>query len=162
MQTHYLELAQSPYGRFVVLKALKYAPNAQWRSKIIAEFCEHRPVPITKLIRHKFADVVVDTIYCLYANAKERQTMVEYFYGSEYLILKKSAATLLSEKNTNNTSGNNSGKNNNQNNQKRITLDFVLEQFPEKRTRIVTQLKDRLLSMVGKEGTIGRNEILHR
>ena len=133
----------------MVLKALKYAPDARQRSKIIAEFTNAPSSPITKLIRHKYADVIVDTIYCVYANAQERQQMVEYFYGAEYLILKKSVSTVKQSANKGGKSGN-------------VTLKAVLEQFPDKKERIVSQMKQHLTGMIGKEGTIGRNEILHR
>lgn len=161
LATHYVELAQSPYGRFVVLKALKYAPDAAARSRIIAEFCAApgkggSSSSVTRLIRHKYADVIVDTIYCVYANAKERQAMVEHFYGAEYAILKQSAS-IVAKDGTSGAAGKKgtAGKNN-------VTLATVLAQFPDKKERIVQQLKERLIGMVSKEGTVGRNEILHR
>ena len=154
LEPHFVQMAQSAYGRFVVLKALKYAPNAQWRSRIVQAFMDSpsNKVKMTKLIKHKQAALVVDTIYCLYANAKERQLMIEYYYGPEFLILQQSASAL--EATAEKKSQNNSGK--------RISLEMVLQRFPEKRERILTQMKDRLLTLVGKEGTVGQNEILHR
>lgn len=141
LQGQSVRLAGSPYGRFVVLKAIKYAPNAQWRSKIVTEFLA--PKVIVKNIRHKHAGLIIDTIYCLYANAKERQLMIESFYGTEFAITKSAMA--MDKTNT--------GK---------VTLASVLEKFPDRRARILAQIQDTMINMVSKDGAIGRNEIIHQ
>ena len=137
---HWVEIAMTPYGRFVVLKALKYAPNATYRSKIIGEFTQDRVG--RKLIRHRYASTVVDTIYCIYANASERSLMIEAFYGMEYSLTKKSLVLMKKFP--------------------KVDLAVVLAQFPEKKDRIMTEFKDGLAGQVNKEGTLGQNELLHR
>jgi hypothetical protein len=119
---------------------LKYAPNGKVRAEIIQEFTARNDT-VAKLIRHKHAGLIVDTVYCLYANGKDRQTMLEGFYGSEFALLKSSGAIPKDAS---------------------MQLAAVLERFPDKRDRILEQIKTILVDQLEKEGTIGRNEILHR
>ena len=138
LEGHYVELSKSPYGRFVVLKALKYAPSAKYRAKIIAEFLAKDT--ILRLIKHSYAEIVIDTIYCIYANSKERQSMVEQFYGLEYQLIRQ---------NDNKTPAYQAFKK-------------AIESNPDKRVRILEQLRENLVNIILKEGTVGRNEIVHR
>jgi pumilio family protein 6 len=137
----YLELSTSIYGHFVVLKALKYAPNATWRSKIVSEFLSAKV--ITKYLRHKYAGLIIDTVYCLYANAKERQQMLEAFYGIEFQLSKDALQQILKNKN-------------------KVSMGAVINQFPDRKERILEQTKSNLINLLSKEGTIGRNEIVHQ
>jgi pumilio family protein 6 len=140
LQGHYVEMSQSAYGRFAVLKALKYAPNAALRSQIIQEFVESKSA--IKLIRKKMSAIIVDTVYCLYANGKERQLIIEEFYGAEYALTKSCI--------TSNSNG------------KRWDLTEILQAYPDRKQRILSQMQDILRGIIGKEGTIGPNEIIHR
>lgn len=143
MKGNYVELAQSPYGRFVVLKALKYSPNAAHRSQIIQEFIDSKSA--VKLIRKKMSALIVDTIYCIYANGKERQLIIEEFYGTEYALTKSGCSNVQSKADG-----------------KRWDLAAILEAYPDRKQRVLGQMQEILRGIIGKEGTIGPNEVVHR
>jgi pumilio family protein 6 len=43
---------------------------------------------VRKLIRHKEAAVLLDEAYSQYANASQRMSLMEEFYGPEYAVFK--------------------------------------------------------------------------
>lgn len=136
---NYVELSQTTYGKFIALKALKYAPNSSERSKIIQEFLNSKL--LVKLFQHKFSGQVLDTIFCIYANGKERQRMLQEFYGTEYAL---TLATGTDDKNV-----------------PLSNISEVFAKFPEKKPRILSQMQSVLEGVLKKE-SIGPNEIIHR
>ncbi|KAI3651374.1 hypothetical protein MP228_003773 [Amoeboaphelidium protococcarum] len=169
---HFVKMSQTAYARFIVLKALKYAPDAKWRNLIIDQFVFASPssssstnnnngkgarndalrqVPsnkIVKLLRHKYSSVVIDTIYCVYANSQQRQCMADAFYGSEYLLTKRSMLLMQTPA---------TGKT-----VQKIDMNSVLVKFPEKKVVILKQFRDTLVQIAGKDGAIGSSELVHR
>ncbi|KAJ3359363.1 hypothetical protein HDU91_004954 [Kappamyces sp. JEL0680] len=80
---HYAKLSQSKYGRFIVSKILQYC-SPKYRNAVITDF--HGKV--RKLIRHKEASLLLDEAYSQYANAAQRNSLMEEFYGPEFAIFK--------------------------------------------------------------------------
>lgn len=83
MSGHYAQLSQSKYGRFIVSKILQYC-SPKYRQAVISDF--HGKV--RKLIRHKEASVVLDEAYSQFANASQRSSLMEEFYGPEFAVFK--------------------------------------------------------------------------
>jgi pumilio homology domain family member 6 len=131
----YAQMAKTAYGRFVVLKVLKYAP-AQHRLLVVEEICSD----VNKLVRHRYASTVVDTAYCVYATSPQRLLMTESFYGMEFGLIKKSLNLIKDP----------------------CSLSSIWEKFPEKRERIRKEFGSIVAQMCAKEGTIGSSELLHR
>ena len=84
LKGNFVVLAQNHYAKFIVSKVLAYCSNSQ-RASVMSEF--HGKV--RKLIRHKEASVIIDEAYSQYANAAQRLSLMEEFYGPEYALFKK-------------------------------------------------------------------------
>lgn len=78
----YLDLSKSQYGRYILMRMLKYCPK--YRTEIIKSFYGH----VRKLVKHKDASVVLEECYAVYANAAQRWQLVAEFYGNEFAIFK--------------------------------------------------------------------------
>ncbi|RDD40227.1 Pumilio-like protein 3 [Trichoplax sp. H2] len=92
LQGSVITLSQARYSKFLVKKMLKYGTKKQ-RDEIIKSFYGQ----VRKLIRHKEAAEVLETAYNDYANASQRATLIEEFYGPEFAIFKSSAGRTLNE-----------------------------------------------------------------
>ncbi|RKP16216.1 ARM repeat-containing protein, partial [Rozella allomycis CSF55] len=88
----YVSLSMNMYSKFIVTKVLNYCPSM--RNDIINEFRGQ----IVKLIKHKDASSVIDEIFQVYANASQKLTLIEEFFGSQFIILKKIDKSLTVEK----------------------------------------------------------------
>ena len=82
LKDHYVEVSKSQYGKFIISKILKFCRN--YRSNVITSFYGH----VRKLIRHKDAAVVIEECYSNYANAQQRTSLMQEFYGPEYILFK--------------------------------------------------------------------------
>ena len=127
LQGHYVELSRTKYGKFFITKILKYCPSQ--RSTIISEFRGH----ITKLIRHREASTIIDTLYTDYCNASQRASLIEEFYGPQFALFKTNAQQ---------------------------TLEEFLMSFPEKKESILRCMEATLKTIVDK-GTL-QYYIVHR
>jgi pumilio homology domain family member 6 len=133
----YVDLAKSQYGRFIVSRVMQLVK--EHRQVILQEF--HGKV--RKLIRHKEASLVLDEMYSQFANAAQRISLMEEFYGPEFAIFKVHPTNQT-------TSGPKS-------------LEALLESDPVKKPYILKHLRQTLDSVLEK-GTfnLGRTPILHR
>jgi pumilio homology domain family member 6 len=127
LQGHYVELSRAKYGKFLVTKILKYCPSQ--RSTIISEFRGH----VTKLIRHREAATVINTLYTDYCNANQRASLIEEFYGPQFALFKADTQQ---------------------------TLEEFLVNFPEKKEGILGCMEKTLKTIVDK-GTL-RYYFVHR
>ncbi|KAJ1678390.1 Pumilio y domain member 6 [Spiromyces aspiralis] len=131
LSTNYLELSKSLYGRFILLRMLKYCPK--YRDRIIESFYGH----VRKLVRHKDASVVIEECYSLYAKAHQRAALVQEFYGPEFAIFKDTSAGAKTPKG----------------------LSAILEGSPSKKDAILSHIKQALLPLIAK-GTV-HHSIVH-
>src|SRR5690606_518653 len=75
---HYVTLSKSMYGRFIVLRILRYC--SKYRAEIIKEFYGK----VRQLIRHKEASTIIEEAYSIYANSTQRSALIQEFYGPEF------------------------------------------------------------------------------
>jgi len=128
LQEHILEMTQSKYAKFFVRKLLKYGTKAQ---KSYVFRCLYGNV--RKLIRHKEAAEIVEIAYNDFANANQRSSLIEEFYGPSYALFKTVEAR---------------------------TLGDIIQSSPEKRDSILSNMKDALAVLMDKE--ICRYSIVHK
>ncbi|KAK6531371.1 pumilio domain member 6 [Arthrobotrys megalospora] len=83
LKGEYLQLAESAYGKYLVVKLMHYG-NAKTREMIIGEFYGH----VRRLAKHKEACYVIDDAYREYATPKQKASIIREFYGVEYAIFK--------------------------------------------------------------------------
>ncbi|KAF9582588.1 pumilio domain member 6 [Lunasporangiospora selenospora] len=124
---YYLTLSKSMYGRFIVVKILHFCPK--YRDTLIKEFYGR----VRQLIRHKEAASVIEDAYSNYANAGQRNGLIQEFYGPEFRIFK---------------------------NDDKKTLTEILETHPAKKDSIMKHLMETLTACLEK-GTVGYS-IVHR
>ncbi|KAJ3130219.1 pumilio domain member 6 [Physocladia obscura] len=126
----YARLACSQYGRFIVSKILNLCP-AQ-RAGVLQEFQGQ----VRKLMRHRDAAFVVEEAYSQFANARQRNSLMEEFYGAEFALFKAD-----------------SGK----------PLSSILAENPSKKSTILKNMKESIQSFLEKSAAnIGPHTILHR
>ncbi|KAF8474736.1 armadillo-type protein [Kalaharituber pfeilii] len=116
----YVELAQSTYGRYLLVKLLHYG-DLKTKSMIIKEFYGH----VRKLIKHGEASLVMSDIW-QYANSTEQERLIREFYGVEFAVFRDK-----SEK----PDG---------------SLRKILENMPEKRAVIMKSLFELLKALAEK------------
>lgn len=87
-----LELCKSKYGKFYVLKVLKYGTKEQ-RDFVIESFYGN----VCKLVQHSIAAEVVETAYNNWANAQHRSALLEEFYGAKYAVFKEAGVHTLAD-----------------------------------------------------------------
>lgn len=87
-----IELCKLKYGKFFVLKMLKYGSPKQ-KQQIIGAFYGNVP----NLLNHACASNVLETIYNDYANLKQRNELVQEYFGSEFKFFKDQKTGSLSE-----------------------------------------------------------------
>ncbi|XP_052775179.1 pumilio homolog 3-like [Mya arenaria] len=76
-------MAKSKYAKFLVKKMLMYGTK-QHRSSVYKSFHGH----VRKLIRHRIAADVVEYAYNEFANANQRLSLLEDFYGPSFCLFK--------------------------------------------------------------------------
>ena len=79
-----VSVAKAPYGHFFLAKLLKYGSKEQ-RAAIFKTF-QGRVADLTK---HKVANNIVESLYNEYANAKQRNHMLQEFCGPEFRAFKE-------------------------------------------------------------------------
>jgi len=87
-----LEMAKSKYANFFVQKILRYGSKDQ-KNAVMKAMEGHVP----KLMKHKTAGVVVELAYNDYANANQRNGMIQEFLGPEYRIFKEPEVKTVEE-----------------------------------------------------------------
>lgn len=132
LKGHYLKLAQSQYGRFLISKILKYC--ADYRESVCREFYGK----VRKFIRHREASQVIEELFSQYANAAQRASLLEEFYGPEFALFKSSSSQALPAR----------------------SLAVILQEEPAKRPGILKHLREAVSEVMNK-GTMGHT-IVHR
>jgi len=92
MKEDILEMSKSSYASFFVKKLLKYGTKEQ-RAFVFKQM-EGR---VAKLMKHKLAGFVVEMAYNDYANAAQRNCMLQEFLGPEYRLFKEPEIRTVSE-----------------------------------------------------------------
>ncbi|KAJ3235762.1 pumilio domain member 6 [Chytriomyces hyalinus] len=126
----YAVLACSQYGRFIVSKILNMCPKH--RPLVLKEFQGQ----VRKLMRHRDASFVIEEAYSQFANAQQRNSLMEEFYGPEYALFKADKAK---------------------------SLQIILTENPEKKQAIIKNIRETISSFLEKgAANIGPHTILHR
>ncbi|XP_074640966.1 pumilio homolog 3-like [Tubulanus polymorphus] len=90
IKDHFLEMVKSKYAKFCVRKIMKYG-NKEQKNHVFKAFHGN----IRKLIRHSEASDIIEFCYNQYANAQQRSSMVEEFYGPSFALFKTSEVRTL-------------------------------------------------------------------
>eukprot|EP01135_Chromosphaera_perkinsii_P000106 Nk52_evm2s32 gene=Nk52_evmTU2s32 len=128
LKDNIVDLMKQKYSKFIITKMLKCG-NKEQRQQIISAMFGH----VRKLVRHREACLIVETVYNDYANAQQRLSLVQEFYGPQFALFK-----------TKDTKG----------------LEEIFAANPDKKAGIVKYLKGSLIPCMDK-GTIG-NSIVHK
>ncbi|EWC48382.1 hypothetical protein DRE_02151 [Drechslerella stenobrocha 248] len=123
LQGDYVQLAESAYGKYLVVKLMHYG-NAATREAIISEFYGK----VRRMAKHREACYVVDDAYREYATPKQRAAIIREFYGVEYALFKDDDS-------------------------KDGSLKTLVLQNPEKRPLIMKSLFEMINQMVEKNMT---------
>ena len=83
---------------------------------------------VRRLIRHVAAGEIVETIYNEYANGKQRISLVQEFYGTEFALFKTSQSETCAPQ----------------------SLEEVLAASPDHQGRILRHMKDSLFPVLEK------------
>jgi len=78
-----VELCKLKYGKFFVVKMMKYG-SAKQKQHIINSFYGHVP----NLLNHACASSVLESIFNDHANLKQRNELVQEYFGSEFKFFK--------------------------------------------------------------------------
>jgi pumilio family protein 6 len=116
----YVNLAQSSYGKYLVVKVMHYG-TPETKKMVADEFLGR----IKKLIKHREACFVIEDIYTQFGTPEQKARMVREFYGVEFAVFGKKGDADSS-------------------------LKKILEQSPEKRAVIMKHLLELLTAVVGK------------
>lgn len=122
------ELIKSKYSKFFVKKLLIYGTKKQ-RDVVIKCFYGQ----VRKLIRHKEASSILETIYSDYANSAQKAFLIQEFYGADFAFFKSSELT---------------------------SLEKVLHSDPARKSGILKYMKDALLPLVDR--SVITHSIVHR
>lgn len=122
------ELIKSKYSKFFVKKLLIYGTKKQ-RDVIIKCFYGE----VRKLIRHKEASSILETIYSDYANSAQKAHLIQEFYGADFAFFKSAELN---------------------------SLEKVLQSDPARKAGILKYMKDALLPLIDRS-VIGHS-IIHR
>ncbi|KAJ3297056.1 pumilio domain member 6 [Rhizoclosmatium sp. JEL0117] len=126
----YATLAQSQYGRFIVSKILNMCPTH--RGAVLKEFQGQ----VRKLMRHRDAAFVIEEAYSQFANAAQRNSLMEEFYGPEFALFKAEVAK---------------------------PLQTIIAENPSKKAAITKNIRETISSFLEKSAAnIGPHTILHR
>lgn len=116
----YVELAQSSYGKYLVVKVMHYGTE-ETREMVSQEFCGHA----RKLIKHREASFVLEDIFREYGTKAQKAQLLREFYGIEFAVFSSD-------------------------NKDDGSLSKILEKHPEKRAVIMRNLLELLTAVVGK------------
>ncbi|KAF3909875.1 hypothetical protein ABW21_db0206470 [Orbilia brochopaga] len=83
LKGEYVQLAESAYGKYLVVKLMHYG-NTATREMIIGEFYGN----VRKMAKHREACYVIDDAYREYATPKQKAAIISEFYGVEYALFK--------------------------------------------------------------------------
>ncbi|KAJ3031731.1 UNVERIFIED_CONTAM: pumilio domain member 6 [Siphonaria sp. JEL0065] len=126
----YATLACSQYGRFIVSKILNMCPTH--RVAVLKEFQGQ----VRKLMRHRDAAFVIEEAYSQFANATQRNSLMEEFYGPEFALFKAEVAK---------------------------PLHTIIAENPSKKAAIIKNIRETISSFLEKSAAnIGPHTILHR
>ncbi|EGG23688.1 Pumilio RNA-binding region-containing protein [Cavenderia fasciculata] len=92
LKSDVVAMAPHVYGRFLVVKLLKYCSKEQ-RNEILKAFYGS----IVKLTRNREAGHVIEYMYAEIANAVQRGAILEEFYSEEYRLFKSDKARTLND-----------------------------------------------------------------
>lgn len=92
LRNQFLLLAKSKYAHFFVIKMLKHG-TAEQRAEIMGSFAGH----VVSLIRHPHGSEIVECAYNEWANAGQRATIFNEFYGKEFALFKSDKPLDLKE-----------------------------------------------------------------
>ncbi|ESP01207.1 hypothetical protein LOTGIDRAFT_111730, partial [Lottia gigantea] len=123
-----VQLCKSKYGKYVVLKMLKYMPKSA-----VNVIIKQLHGKVVKLIRHKEASEVVETIFSEKANGPQKLALLEEFYGPSFVLFQTNSAKSLSQ---------------------------IFQEEPNKKEMILSNMKETLLSLIEKESLL--HSIVHR
>lgn len=84
MKDEIVEMAKSKYANFFVQKVLRYGSKEQKTAVIKA-----MEGKVAKMMKHKIAGMVVELAYNDYANAQQKNCMLQEFLGPEYRMFKE-------------------------------------------------------------------------
>lgn len=133
LKEHLYPLSKGKYSKFLVLKLIKYASNAELHTKIVPEFYGK----VVELVRHKEASVAIEKIYNS-CNNGTKSKLVQEFYSREYALFKTSFPTFAEE----------DGR---KSNNKSSDLQSILKQNPEKKEAIIKFMTETLTNLINKE-----------
>lgn len=92
MKDGILKMSQSKYANFFVKKLLRYGTKEQ-KAFIFKKFDGN----VAKLMKHKTAGYVVELAYNDYANAKQKNGMLQEFMGPEFRLFKEPELRTVTE-----------------------------------------------------------------
>ncbi|GAB1598326.1 pumilio homolog 3-like [Argonauta hians] len=123
-----VEMVESKYAKFIVRKFLTYGSKSE-RSAVFKSLCGQA----SRLIRHREASEVIEFAYNEYANATQRQALLEDFYGATYKFLKNDEMTCLED---------------------------MFNAYPKKKDTILDNMKEILVPLIEKN--LLTHSIIHR
>ncbi|PWW76023.1 ARM repeat-containing protein [Tuber magnatum] len=83
LKGNYVALAQSSYGKYLVVKILHYG-TPENRRMVVQEFYGH----VRKLVKHREAALVIEDTFREYATPEQKSALLQEFYGVEFAIFK--------------------------------------------------------------------------
>ncbi len=98
---------------------LSYHSSPSQRAQIVSSLNGH----IRKLMQHSEAAAIVETVYNEFANAHQRNSLVQEFYGPQFAMFKDDQGRSLAE---------------------------ILQESPDQKPSIVRNMKERLLPLINK------------
>ncbi|KAJ1975471.1 Pumilio y domain member 6 [Dimargaris verticillata] len=122
----FIAMTRQPYTRHLFSKMLMYCTSQ--RPTMIGELHGN----IRKLIGHKEASQVVEEVFVVYSNVKQRTMLVQEFYGPEFALFKDNPQT----------------------------LEDILTNSPDKREAVFRNLLENITDAINKS-TINHN-IMHQ
>ncbi|KAJ1976629.1 Pumilio y domain member 6 [Dimargaris xerosporica] len=122
----YMAMTRQPYTRHLFSKMLMYCTGQ--RTAMIGELHGN----IRKLIGHKEASQVIEEVFVVYSNVKQRTMLVQEFYGPEFALFKDNPQT----------------------------LEDILTNSPDKRDAVFRNLLENITDAINKS-TINHN-IMHQ
>ena len=131
----YVDLAQSSYGKYLVVKFMHYG-TPETKKMVVDEFRGH----VRKLIKHREASYVIEDCYNQFGTPEQKARMVREFYGAEFALLGGRAGDDAADPDP--------------------SLKKILEKSPEKRAVILKNLFGLLAAAVGKGAVFFR--IVHK
>jgi pumilio family protein 6 len=117
----YVSLAQSSYGKYLVVKVMHYG-TPETKKMVVDEFCGS----VKKLIKHREASFVIQDCYAEFGTPEQKAALIREFYGVEFAVFGR-------------------GKND-----PNASLKKILDGSPEKRAVIMKNIFDLLTVVVSK------------